>query len=93
MEAQKASEPEFSAEPHERGTVSMARTNDPDSADSQFFICFARQRSLDGQYTVWGRVVEGIQFVGKLKRGDASDNGRVRAPDRIIRMQVAADVK
>lgn len=84
---------EFTDTPHVRGTVSMARTSDPDSADSQFFIVFARSRHLDGQYTVWGQVVDGMQFVGRIKRGSASDNGAVVAPDKIVRMRVAADVK
>jgi len=83
---------EFSKEPHERGTTSMARSNDPNSADSQFFICFDRAAYLDGQYTVWGKVVDGMAFVGMIKRGSGS-NGTVSDPDKIIRMQVAADVK
>lgn len=84
---------EFSNEPFERGTLGMARSSSPDSADSQFFICFARTAHLDGQYTVWGKVVDGMQFVGKIKRGDSNRNGEVRDPDKIVRMQVAADVK
>lgn len=84
---------EFSDAPHVRGTVSMARTGDPDSADSQFFIVFARTRHLDGQYTVWGQVVDGMQHAGRIKRGSKDDNGAVVNPDRIIRMRVAADVK
>ncbi len=84
---------EFSDEPHVRGTLSMARSSDPDSADSQFFIVFARTRYLDGEYTVWGKVVKGMDFVGKIKRGDKSRNGIVDDPDKIIRMRVAADVK
>ncbi len=83
---------EFSAEPHERGTVSMARARDPNSADSQFFICFDRTPHLDRQYTVWGKVVEGMAYVGMIKRGREPD-GQVANPDKIIRMQVAADVK
>jgi peptidylprolyl isomerase len=71
----------------------MARSSDPDSADSQFFICFARAAHLDGQYTVWGQVVDGMQYVGKIKRGDSNNNGLVTNPDKIVRMQVAADVK
>lgn len=71
----------------------MARASDPNSADSQFFIVFARARYLDGQYTVWGKVVKGMDFVGKIKRGDKSRNGMVDDPDKIIRMRVAADVK
>jgi peptidylprolyl isomerase len=79
---------EFSQEPYVRGTVGMARAQDPDSADSQFFIMFARTPSLDGQYTVWGRVISGMEFVDKIKRGEPPSD-----PDRIIKMQVAADVK
>lgn len=84
---------EFSEEPHVRGTLSMARTSDPDSADSQFFIVFARARHLDGKYTVWGKVVDGMSAVSKIKRGEQAANGMVDDPDKIIRMQVAADVK
>ena len=84
---------EFSDEPHVRGTVSMARSNDPNSADSQFFICFARARYLDGKYTVWGEVTKGMVHVGKIKRGNPAQDGRVANPDRILRMRVAADVK
>lgn len=84
---------EFSKEPHVRGTVSMARTADPNSARSQFFICFAPQPSLDGQYTVWGKVVSGMQFVDKIKKG-APGSGAVAPPqDKMIRVRVAADVK
>ena len=83
---------EFSDEPHVRGTVSMARSSSPDSASSQFFIVFARSKWLDGQYTTWGQVTEGMQFVGKLKRG-APGSGAVDDPDKIIRIQVAADAK
>ena len=84
---------EFSAEPHVRGTLSMARTNDPNSADSQFFICFGPTPFLDGKYTVWGKVVEGMDFVDKIKKGDAARNGIVSDPDKIVKMQVAADAK
>ncbi len=84
---------EFSDEPHVRGTLSMARSSDPNSADSQFFIVFARSRFLDGKYTVWGKVTEGMKFVGKIKRGDKDNNGAVDDPDKIIRMRIAADVK
>ena len=84
---------EFSSEPHVRGTVSMARAQNPDSADSQFFICFADAHFLDGQYTVWGKVTSGIEFVDKIKKGSSSRNGSVTDPDRIIKMQVAADAK
>jgi peptidylprolyl isomerase len=82
---------EFSAEHHVRGTVSMARAASPDSADSQFFICLAAAPFLDGKYTVWGNVVSGMEFVDRIKKGDPDDNGRVTNPDRIIKMQVAAD--
>lgn len=79
---------EFSKEPHLRGTVSMARTMDPDSADSQFFICFDECPWLDGQYTVWGKVVKGMEFVDKIKRGRGAD-GSVEDPDSIISMKLA----
>jgi len=84
---------EFSKEPHVRGTLSMARAQSPDSADSQFFIVLADSDFLDGQYTVWGKVVKGMEFVDKIKKGDASDNGKVTDPDKIITLRVAADVK
>ena len=84
---------EFSKQPFVRGTVGMARSQDPNSGDSQFFIVFAPARFLDGQYTVWGQVIEGMEFVDKVKRGDERRNGEVTNPDRIVRMQVAADVK
>ena len=84
---------EFNSEPHVRGTVSMARAMDPNSADSQFFICFADARFLDRQYTVWGKVVSGMEFVDKIKKGDSRQNGTVSNPDKIVKMQVAADEK
>ncbi len=84
---------EFNALHHVRGTLSMARAQDPDSADSQFFICFAPAPFLDGQYTAFGQVVEGMEFVDKIKRGDQNNNGVVDNPDKIIKMQVAADAK
>jgi len=74
---------EFTKEPHERGTVSMARANHPDSADSQFFICFDDATFLDGKYTVWGRVTEGMENVDRIKRGEP-----VTDPDKIISMRV-----
>ncbi len=77
---------EFNAEPHVRGTCSMARTNYPHSANSQFFICFDDARFLDKQYTVWGKVTEGMENVDKIKRGEP-----VRDPDRIVSLKVAAD--
>ncbi|WP_207478662.1 peptidylprolyl isomerase [Arenibaculum pallidiluteum] len=78
---------------HVRGTVSMARAADPNSGDSQFFIVFAAASHLDGQYTVWGQVVEGMEFVDGIKKGPSSRNGAVPDPDRIVKMQVAADAK
>lgn len=84
---------EFSKIPHVRGTVSMARAQHPDSADSQFFIVFAAAPHLNGQYTAWGQVVSGMEFVDNIKKGSASNNGMVPDPDRIVRMRVAADVK
>ncbi len=83
---------EFSAEKHTRGTVSMARAQSPNSADSQFFIVLADSLFLDGQYTVWGRVTEGMEFVDAIKKGSKSDNGSVSDPDIIVSMKVAADV-
>jgi peptidylprolyl isomerase len=71
----------------------MARSRDPNSADSQFFICFAPAPFLDGKYTVFGRVTEGMELVDKIKKGDPDANGIVATPDKIVRMQVAADVK
>jgi peptidylprolyl isomerase len=75
-----------------RGTVGAARTRDPNSANSQFFICFAPAPSLDGQYTIWGRVISGMEYVDHIKKGGGA-NGIVQNPDRIVRMQVAADAK
>jgi len=75
---------EFSDLPHERGTLSMARSQDPNSANSQFFICFKASSFLDRQYTVFGKVVEGMDLVDKIKRGDESNNGSVSDPDKII---------
>jgi peptidylprolyl isomerase len=84
---------EFSKEPFDRGSVGMARSRDPDSADSQFFICLGPSSWLDGQYTYWGRVVEGMEHVDAIKKGDRAKNGAVTDPDRIVSMKVAADVK
>ena len=84
---------EFSNEPHLRGTVSMARPGDINGADSQFFIVLADSTDLDGQYTVWGKVTQGMEYVDKIKKGSKSDNGTVTNPDKIIKMQVASDVK
>ena len=75
---------EFSSVPHERGTLSMARSSSPDSANSQFFICFKAAAFLDRQYTVFGKVLEGMEFVDMIKKGDESNNGAVSDPDKII---------
>ncbi|WP_417674234.1 peptidylprolyl isomerase [Roseibium sp.] len=77
---------EFSNEKHKRGTCSMARAMDPNSGDSQFFICFTDAPWLDGQYTVWGEVIEGMDNVDKIKRGEPVQN-----PDKIVSIKVAAD--
>ena len=75
---------EFSSVPHDRGTLSMARSSDPDSANSQFFICFKPAPILDRQYTVFGKVLERMEFVDKIKRGDDSNKGSVSDPVKII---------
>ena len=79
---------EFSREPFTRGAVGMARTNDPNSAQSQFFIVLKDSNFLDGQYTVWGRVTSGMEFVDKIKKGEPPT-----IPDKMIKVRVAADVK
>jgi cyclophilin family peptidyl-prolyl cis-trans isomerase len=79
---------EFNAEPHVRGVCSMARAQNPNSANSQFFICFDDARFLDRQYTVWGKVIEGMENVDKIKRGEPVQN-----PDKITSLKVAADVQ
>lgn len=84
---------EFTQTPFVRGTVGMARAGDPNSGDSQFFICFAPAPFLDGQYTVWGEVTSGMEFVDKIKKGSREDNGSVTDPDKIVKMQIAADAK
>ena len=78
---------EFNAEPHVRGVVSMARAQDPNSANSQFFIVFDDARFLDRQYTVWGKVIEGMENVDQIKRGEP-----VRDPDHMVSVKVAADI-
>jgi cyclophilin family peptidyl-prolyl cis-trans isomerase len=75
---------EFNDLPHERGTLSMARSQDPNSANSQFFICFKESSFLDRQYTVFGKGIEGMELVDKIKRGDENNNGSVSDPDKII---------
>ena len=85
---------EFSGETHKRGTLSMARTNDPNSANSQFFICLADCSWLDRQYTVFGKVIDGMEHVDAIKKGGENNNGAISgAPDRIISMRPAADTK
>jgi cyclophilin family peptidyl-prolyl cis-trans isomerase len=84
---------EFSNVPFKRGVVGMARTSDPNSANSQFFIMFAENSNLNGQYTVIGQVVSGMEAVDKIKKGPESANGAVTNPDKILKMQVAADAK
>ncbi len=85
---------EFSREPFSRGTVGMARAQSPDSGDSQFFITFEAANFLDGQYTVWGRVIEGMEHVDAIKKAPAgSRSGMVDNPDKIVRMRVKADIK
>jgi peptidylprolyl isomerase len=83
---------EFSSAHFVRGTVGMARASDPDSADSQFFICFEPAPFLDGKYTIFGQVVSGMEFVDAIKKG-TGDSGMVTNPDKIVRMQVAADAE
>lgn len=82
---------EFSKLSHKRGIVSMARAMDPNSADSQFFIVTKDSGFLDGQYTVWGEVISGMEYVDKIKKGDQYNNGTVQNPDKIISMRVAID--
>ncbi len=79
---------EFTQTPFVRGTIGAARTSDPDSANSQFFICFTEVSQLNGDYTVWGEVVSGMEFIDALAKGEPPAN-----PDRIVKMQVAADAK
>jgi cyclophilin family peptidyl-prolyl cis-trans isomerase len=83
---------EFSNEKHKRGTVSAARTNNPHSANSQFFICFGDAPWLDRQYSIWGQVVEGMEHVDAIKKGGEHNNGAISgAPDKIVKMRVEAD--
>jgi peptidylprolyl isomerase len=84
---------EFSSVPFTRGIVGMARTSDPNSANSQFFIMFGDAPSLNNQYTVIGQVVSGMDVVDKIKKGSAANNGSVSDPDKIVKMTVAADAK
>lgn len=84
---------EFNSAKHITGTLSMARAGSPDSANSQFFICFKPSSFLDGQYTVFGQVTSGMEFVNNIKKGDAANNGSVSNPDKIISLKVLADVE
>ena len=84
---------EFTQEPFKRGSVGMARSSNPNSANSQFFICFEGCGSLTGQYTLFGEVVSGMDAVEKIKKGSQANNGQVSNPDKIIKMQLASDAK
>ena len=84
---------EFNKEPHLRGALSMARAQDPNSGDSQFFIVTDNSTFLDRQYTYWGKVKSGMEFVDQIKKGSSTDNGTVAEPDIIVSMQVAADTQ
>jgi len=79
---------EFNDKKHVRGTCSMARSSSPNSANSQFFICFEEASFLDGQYTVWGQVIEGMDHVDKIKKGSSSNNGSVSDPDNMVKLSV-----
>jgi peptidylprolyl isomerase len=85
--------PEFGDQPFVRGIVGMARGSDPDSGDSQWFIMTGEKPSLDHHYTAWGKVVSGMDYVDKIKAGTEDNDGAVDGPDKIIQMQVAADVE
>ena len=84
---------EFTSTPFKRGTLGMARASDPNSANSQFFICFADASFLDGQYTVFGEVVSGMDVVDKIKAGSQANNGAVDNPDKIVTLRLASDAK
>ena len=84
---------EFNERKHVKGTCSMARSSNPDSANSQFFICFDDASFLDGQYAVWGQVIEGMEHVDKIKLGSSSDNGSVDNPDKMIKVSVGSAKK
>lgn len=81
---------EFSKATFKRGTVGMARSQDPNSGDSQFFICFEDTPHLDGSYTIWGQVIRGMEYVDNIKKGDGR-SGKVNDPDAIVKMQMASD--
>jgi peptidylprolyl isomerase len=82
---------EFTSTSFKRGTLGMARSQDPDSANSQFFICLADSSFLNGKYTVFGEVIDGMDVVDKIKKGAKADNGSVVSPDKIVKMQLATD--
>ncbi len=84
---------EFTQTPFKRGSVGMARSSSPNSANSQFFLCYEGCGSLTGQYTLFGEVVSGMDVVDKIKKGSAADNGQVANPDKIVKMQLASDAK
>jgi cyclophilin family peptidyl-prolyl cis-trans isomerase len=84
---------EFTKTPYKRGSVGMARSQSPDSANSQFFICYEGCGPLTGQYTLFGEVVSGMDVADKIKKGDSAANGLVSSPDKIVKMQLAADAK
>lgn len=83
---------EFTNEPHRRGAVSMARSSNPNSADSQFFIVLDDAPHLNGQYTFWGQVVDGMEHVDQIKKGSPSMNGKVNNPDKMLKLTIGADV-
>lgn len=82
---------EFTPTPFKRGTLGMARSQSPDSANSQFFICFGDASFLNNQYTVFGEVTSGMEFVDKIKKGSQSDNGSVTNPDKMVKVRLAGD--
>jgi peptidylprolyl isomerase len=84
---------EFTPTPYKRGSLGMARSQSPSSANSQFFICYDGCGGLTGQYTLFGEVVSGMDVVDKIKKGSAAENGKVVNPDKIVKMQLAADAK
>ena len=84
---------EFTQTPFKRGTLGMARASDPDSANSQFFICLADAPFLDGKYTVFGEVISGMDVVDKIKKGDEANNGAVTNPDKMLKLRLAANPK
>jgi cyclophilin family peptidyl-prolyl cis-trans isomerase len=84
---------EFTPERYKRGSVGMARSQSPNSANSQFYLCYDGCGSLTGQYTLWGEIVSGMEHVDKIKKGSSANNGTVTGPDKIVRMQLMADAK